>query len=249
MAAQGTGNGSTGGTGVGGTGGTRYGGRFHASQSPPPSSSTPLADARSCGFETFTLVRQPAALMLVLDRSSSMSRPAVGGPAGATLWSETLAALDEVVMGTQAGINWGLKLFPLPGGCTVADGPEAAVAPNNHVGVLGRARAEGYNATGMTGTPTPDAVARAVTYLRTLPADGSRQIVLATDGEPTCPPGPIETARLLAVQAVRDAAAAGFKTHVIGIAIVPEGVDVLNQMAVAGRGSRMRNVVPGPPPR
>jgi hypothetical protein len=226
------GSGGEPGRGSGAPGGT--GGGFTLPEPPPPPSRAQMADARTCGLETFKLVREPTSLMLLLDRSSSMARPAVGGLAGATLWSETLAAMDEVVRGTQAGINWGLKLFPLPGGCLVSDGVEAPVAPNNHGQILGRSRAEGFNASGLNGTPTQDAVARAVAYLRSLPGGGSRQIVLATDGEPTCPAGPVETARLLAVQAVRDAATAGFQTYVIGIAIVPEAVDILNQMARAG---------------
>jgi hypothetical protein len=226
--------GGSGGSGGGLTGGSGTGGGFTLPDPPAPPSSAQPADARTCGFETFKLVREPTALMLVLDRSSSMARPPVGGPAGATLWSETLAAVDEVVGGTQAGINWGLKLFPLPGGCLVSDGVEAPVAANNHGPILARSRAEGFNASGMNGTPTQDAMARAVAYLRSLPGAGAKQIVLATDGEPTCPAGPVEIARLLAVQAVRDAAAAGLQTYVIGIAILPEAVDILNQMARAG---------------
>jgi hypothetical protein len=204
----------------------------------PPASPGPSAqsaDARSCGFEKFTLDRLPASLMLVLDRSSSMGRQPVGGPAGATLWSETLAAVDDVVKATQAGINWGLKLFPVPSGCQVADAPEVAVAPNNHGVVIARAAADGYQ-TANGRTPTPDAVARAVTYLRTLQDKGNKNIVLATDGEPNCPSS--EAAPMLAVQAVRDAAAAGFKTYVIGIAIEPEGIQILNQMAMAGGAPR-----------
>jgi hypothetical protein len=87
---------------------------------------------------------------------------------------------------------------------------------------------------GEGGTPTNEAVNKAAAYLRTLPADNPRYIALATDGEPTCPSGDSSASRTLAVQAVRNAAAAGFKTYVIGIAILPEGVSTLNQMAVAG---------------
>ena len=47
---------------------------------------------------------------------------------------------------------------------------------------------------------------------------------------PACAPA----ARPLARSRRHDAAAAGFKTYVIGIAIEPEGVATLNQMAIAG---------------
>ncbi len=212
------------------------GGGFNLPDPPDAMPGAPSADARSCGLEMFTLDRVPPSLMLVLDRSSSMGRAPVGGPAGATLWSETLAAVDDVLKTTQAGINWGLKLFPLPSGCQVADAPEVAVAANNHDMVITRANADGYNRAGLGGTPTPDAVARAVAYLRTLPDKGGRHIVLATDGEPNCPTS--ATSPALAVQAVRDAVAAGFKVYVIGIAIDPEGVQTLNAMAMAGGAPR-----------
>jgi hypothetical protein len=206
---------------------------------PDPAPSMPgasSADARACGFEKFTLDRMPPSLMLVLDRSSSMGRAPVGGPAGATLWSETLAAVDDVVKATQAGIHWGLKLFPEPSGCQVAPAPEVMVAANNHDMVIARANTDGYNRANAGGTPTPEAVVRATEYLRTLPDRGGRHIVLATDGEPNCPTA--ETGRAAAVQAVRDAATAGFKVYVIGIAIEPQGVQTLNQMAMAGGAPR-----------
>jgi hypothetical protein len=204
----------------------------------PEPPSTPVnaggADARECGFEKFKLERLPPSLMLVLDRSSSMGRAPEGGVAGATLWSETLGALDEVVKGTQALVKWGLKLFPLPDGCSVADGAEVVVAANNYDMVLARARATGFNENGQGGTPTQDAMDKAVAYLRTVADSNPKYIALATDGEPSCPLGSTATARMVAVQAVQNAAAAGFKTYVIGISIVPEATDVLNQMAIAG---------------
>jgi hypothetical protein len=231
--------------GGGGQGGTAardagprgdIGGGFTLPDPPAPSPSAQSADARACGLEKFTLDRLPASLMLVLDRSSSMGRMPAGGPAGATLWSETLAAVDDVLEATQSRIFWGLKLFPVPDGCQVAATPEVLTAPNNHAMVIARAGASSYNQSGNGGTPTPEAVARAVDFLRTQQDKGPKHIVLATDGEPTCPDS--GAARPLAVQAVRDAAAAGFKTYVIGIAIEPEGVQTLNQMAMAGGAPR-----------
>lgn len=202
---------------------------------PEPPSSVAAADARECGFEKFTLERVPPSLMLVLDCSSSMGRAPVGGAAGATLWTEALGAMDEVVKGTESLVKWGLKLFPFPEGCAVADGAEVTVAGSNHAMVLARARLDGFNAAGQGGTPTSDAMDKAVAYLRTLPDNNPKYIALATDGEPTCPlNSPSAVARSLAVQAVQNAATAGFKTYVIGIAIQPEGVETLNQMAMVG---------------
>jgi von Willebrand factor type A domain len=204
---------------------------------PPSAPANPSADARACGFEKFALERVPPSLMLVLDRSGSMGRDAVGAPAGATLWTETLTAMDEVVRGTQATVKWGLKLFPLPARCTVADGAEVAIAPNNYDMVLSRARTTGISENNQgVGTPTATAMQKAVAYLQTVADPHRKYIVLATDGEPNCPDE--ETGPDLAVQAVLSAANAGFRVYVIGIAISAAGTTTLNRMAEAGGAPR-----------
>jgi hypothetical protein len=201
----------------------------------PPKPSGQVADARECGFEKFQLERVPPSLMLVLDRSSSMGRMPVGGAAGSSLWTETLGAMDEVVKGTQMLVRWGLKLFPQPDGCRVADGAEAPVAANNYDMVVGLSRMTGFNQSGSGGTPTSDAMDKTVAYLRTLTDGNPKYIALATDGEPNCVMGASSSGgRAAAVQAVQNAAAAGFKTYVIGIAIGSDGTDTLNQLATAG---------------
>jgi hypothetical protein len=202
---------------------------------PPSAPANPGgADARECGFEKFKLDRVPPSLLLVLDRSSSMGRAAVGAAAGATLWSETIGALDEVIKGTQANVKWGLKLFPFPDGCAVANGAEVVVGANNYDMVLSRVRTDGFNQNGQGGTPTEAAMRRAIDYLRTLPDTNPKYIVLATDGEPNCPIGSSEMARTASLLSVQAATASGFKTYVIGIAIGPEAIETLNLFAVAG---------------
>jgi hypothetical protein len=200
------------------------------------------ADERQCGLENFKLEKTPPDLMLVLDRSSSMNEPVASAGAGATLWTETLAAVDTVVMNTQTGVNWGLKLFPLPTGCQVSAAEEVAVAPNNYMPVIDKARMTGTNTTAggnSGGTPTDTAVKNATTYLTGLLATrkNPKYLLLATDGEPTCGNGANisdSAARPLAIAAIQAAVAAGFKTYVIGISIDPQGIATLNDMAVAG---------------
>ena len=88
------------------------------------------------------------------------------------------------------------------------------------------------------GTPTGDAINEVVAFLKTLPNDQPRYILLATDGEPTCPK-PSTAARAYAVQAVTDAAAAGFQTFVSGVATTKANdTAVLNDLAVAGMVAR-----------
>jgi hypothetical protein len=196
-------------------------------------------DERQCGLENFKLEKTPPDLMLVLDRSSSMNQMVPGAQMAATLWTETLAAVDAVVMGTQAGVNWGLKLFPLPTGCMVSAGAEVPVATSNYTAVLDRARMEGTNMIGgglSGGTPTDTAVIGATSYLTGLVATrkNPKYILLATDGEPTCTNGVNQGGTTAAIAAITAAVNAGFKVYVIGLAIGGEGITTLNDMAVAG---------------
>jgi hypothetical protein len=212
---------------VSGTGGS--GGAVDADQ----------GDERQCGLENFKLEKTPPDLLLVLDRSSSMNQMVPGAAMGATLWTETLAAVDAVVMGTQAGVNWGLKLFPLPTGCMVSPGAEVPVAASNYMPVITKARMEGTNmigGMGMGGTPTDTAVIGATSYLTSLVATrkNPKYILLATDGEPTCTNGMNMGGTTAAINAITAAAAAGFKVYVIGLAIGTEGTNTLNMMATAG---------------
>jgi hypothetical protein len=202
-------------------------------------SDAPAADERQCGFENFKLEKTPPDLMLVLDRSSSMNDPVPGAAAGATLWTETLAAVDDVVKNTQMGVNWGLKLFPLPTGCMVSPAEEVGVAANNYAAVIDKARMTGTNMIGgglTGGTPTDTAVKGATTYLTGLVATrkNPKYILLATDGEPTCTNGVNGGGRQPAIDAITAAVAAGFKTYVIGLAIDTVSTATLNDMAVAG---------------
>lgn len=201
-------------------------------------------DGPTCGLENFQLERVPAELLLVLDRSSSMNRMPVGSM-GATLWDDTLAAVDQVVKATAMSIQWGLKLFPLPSGCMVSPAADVPMAANNYDPVLARARTESWNDSGQYGTPTGAAMNAAVEYLKSVASPNPKYILLATDGEPSCPMG--GGSRLFALDAITTAAAAGYKTYVIGIAIGGEGESTLNEMAMAGgvpRADPMRKYYP-----
>ncbi len=246
------------GTGVSGTGSTPGGGQGGAagSQTPGgngggfqlPDASTGGSsgedagepDAPACGLENFKLDKVPPEILLVLDRSSSMNAPSVGGAMGATLWTDALAAVKDVTEATQAGVHWGMQMFPMPNRCAVAAKPEVDVAANNAMAVNMTAMTTGSNTAGMGGgTPTDTAVISATTYLSARNAlnKNPKYIVLATDGEPTCAGGASANgggAVPASLNAIKAAVAAGFKTYVIGIAIDPDGIATLNQMADAG---------------
>jgi Mg-chelatase subunit ChlD len=219
-----------GGTGTGGTTGTGSAGTA--------ASSSGAAGHReiNCGLQTFDLVRKPADVLLVLDRSASMKDPPSGATASTTKWDLTVPAITEVIAGTSTALSWGMKSFPEGEGAECVAGSvtpkiDVPIAPANATAV--NAAVNATLADG-NGTPTGDAIKQAVAYLKMLPNDHARYILLATDGEPSCPK-PTDTARMYAVQSITEAAAAGFHTFVVGVATTKAtATTVLNQMAIAG---------------
>jgi hypothetical protein len=235
------GAGGAGGSGpapTGGTGGTGFqppplagsnGGSFwpDAGTAPPPT--------KNCGEKTYALMRTPAELLLVLDRSGSMRMSAPGSLN--SKWVDVTGALDETLMKTDSTVLWGLKTFPNLATCTVDDGALVPSAAGNYATLSTAIKAQTPDG---NGTPTTAALQKAVAYLKTVTSKNPKYLVLATDGEPNCQDGitPNTPDELRAVQAVKDAAAAGFPTFVVGIAAGAGANTVLNDMAVAGMQPR-----------
>jgi hypothetical protein len=204
------------------------------SMTPPPGAG---AGGMKCGEMAFDLKRAPADLLVVLDRSGSMEEM-VAGVTG-TKWSNVTSAINDTLMATDATLGWGLKIFPSPGGCAVADGAEVPLAAHNFTPISGAITPmiPGGN------TPTAAAITKSVTYLKSLTTQTVKYMVLATDGEPNCggaigPFGGAARDGAGAIAAVAAAAAAGFHTFVIGIATGPAEEMTLNGMAMAGMEPR-----------
>ena len=201
-------------------------------------------DERQCGLQSFDLQKVPPDLMLVLDRSSSMNAMVPGAAMGATLWTETLAAVDDVVKNTQSGVNWGLKLFPLPTGLyglghRRCPGRGHQLHAGTGQGAHARNQSDRHGPVGgdthRHGGRGRHHVPQGLLAQRKNP----KYIVLATDGEPTCRAGSMTSdSKGAAIAAIQAAAAAGFKTYVIGLAIGAAGTATLNDMAVAGQVPR-----------
>lgn len=193
-----------------------------------------------CARQDVQLSRQPAEILLLLDRSGSMKEKPSGSSGSDSKWKLVVPAVSEVVTATDATISWGLKAFPEGEGeeC-IADSVTSAVpvtiAPSNAAAVTAQVMMltpEG------NGTPTGDAVKAAVDYLKGLTDPNPKFILLATDGEPSCgsSSGGSTNARTYAVQAVADAASAGIKTVVVGVATTKSSAtQALNDMALAGQ--------------
>lgn len=193
-------------------------------------STSPTFD-QNCGNSASAMTPLPADLLLVLDRSGSMTNdiasddpcdPASG--ACAERWSTMTKAMQQVLAASSASIAWGLKLFSTPGpatagapeGCGVAPGVEVGIGPGNGnaiVSVMG-ATTPNYN------TPTRAAIQAATAYLAGVHDNHAKYILLATDGQPNCPAaGDVATASDLpaALQAIADAHGAGIAVYVIGV--------------------------------
>lgn len=190
-----------------------------------------------CAQENFVVATKPADVLLVLDRSKSMIEHSV--PGAATRWAAVVPALTSVITATDAVVSWGLELFPEGEGsqCSPlsADIP-AKIMPGNAAtvtSVISSTMALG------NGTPTGDAILKATAYLQS--RDTTNQfIVLATDGEPSCPSGGDEALEY-ATDAIAAAKAAGFPTYVIGVldpAKNKSSLPRLNAMAEAGGTAR-----------
>ncbi len=192
-----------------------------------------------CGHKVFDLQRKPAEILIVLDRSASMKDAPDGSSGGMSKWDLVVPGVNEVVAQTNSSVSWGLKVFPEGEGSecvagAVTNAIPVMIAPNNATAVTGAVTA---TTPAGNGTPTGDAIKAAVTYLKTLTDTNPKFILLATDGEPSCAGTSKDStaARPYAVQAVTDAATAGFKTFVVGVATTKAtATQALNDMAVAG---------------
>jgi hypothetical protein len=136
----------------------------------------------NCGLQNFNLVREPADVLLVLDRSASMDDPPDGATDPTTKWNLVVPALNEVVNATNAGVAWGMKSYPEGEGsaCIAGSVTEKIDVP------IADANA-GPVTMGITnttpkgnGTPTGDAVKQATVYMKTLTSNHPKFLLLAT---------------------------------------------------------------------
>jgi len=195
----------------------------------------------NCAEVPQPVAKLPPDILLVQDKSGSMNDSADGtctGNCGAnSKWSQTTAALMQVMTATDMNVNWGLKYFTSPnaGTCGVNDGADVPIGANNAT----RINTSLGNTTPGSSTPTRVAIEKGAAYLMTVNDQNPKFLLLATDGLPNCIPGNSNNQASDmqgAIDAVTTAAGAGFPTFVIGIATTSDPMSdaTLSGMATAG---------------
>ncbi|MBK9031417.1 MAG: VWA domain-containing protein [Myxococcales bacterium] len=200
----------------------------------------------SCGAQSENIAVEnlgdPPDLLIVMDRSGSMSGPIPSFPPNFTpKWTIMRDALNSVVAQREHNIRFGLTEFPTNDDCAV-DQAAAVRVPID----LGQAPevAQYFNVRSPNGnTPAAAGLQAALTHYNSIPVNpAGRYVLFATDGEPNCAVDDA-TAAADTVAAVTALAQAGIKTYVLGFGGAFTTGTVLNDAALAGQVPR-----PGGPP-
>jgi hypothetical protein len=128
------------------------------------------------------------AIMILADRSAGMATDPSDAPCsalGCSKWDRVVAALERIVLQTDAIVDWGLELFPSgTDACGVDPGPAVPIASHNAAAIIDALVAV------RPGGDAPLEVAEAAAVATfSDPSDKRLHLVLlATDGRPSCAP-------------------------------------------------------------
>jgi MYXO-CTERM domain-containing protein len=180
----------------------------------------PAAHAETC---------DPAKVMVILDKSSSMQTGSIGG---VTKWSIAVDGLGQVLAAYEDRAEFGLMTFPKPNQCSPG-GLDVAPANTNRAAILGALATPppaGGNWTPMA--QTLDVAANEPS----LQGPGARHVVVVTDGWQWCDPYDPGT-RFDGVDAVANLQAKGITTWIVGFGAEVDAT-ALNQMAMVSETER-----------
>jgi hypothetical protein len=195
-----------------------------------------------CDAANFMVEGKMVDMLIVLDRSDSMS---VDG-----LWDPMGAALTEVTAATDTSINFGLETFPFNGDWSVGD-INIEIGPQNGAAIAAVVGGGPNDLMTDLGTPTAESLRVARTYLDSVDDGLDKYVLLATDGAPNanteldpttcvCSRPPCSTDPRLCLDDVDTVAAAselynaGYLVFVLGVGESADWADVMNNIAHAG---------------
>ena len=233
------------------TGGSPYVGNTSTGSTNSAGGTDANSTSTGCAQQNVSIQALPPDIMIVLDRSLSMTdKPDGTVCAGGSLsgdgkcgtdskWYQTRIAVETVVQNTQAAVNWGLWWLgdesTTCGASTTAAVPIIPIGQDSYTPI--QAALDGNTFTGAPGTPTAAVVKNAHAYMSTLTDPNPKFLLLATDGEPNCANGNVgSTDTTGATNAITNAHTAGIPTFVVGIATttVATATTLLNSAAQAG---------------
>ena len=193
-------------------------------------------DAPTCGAQMQMIgvvnLGDPPDLLVVLDRSGSMSSPPqVFPPTFVSKWQTMRTSLTSVVTTKQQQIKFGLLEFPSDDNCAATAAPKVNIALGTAPGFTSYFQSRQPNGN----TPAHVGLASALTYYNSIPVNpAGRYVLFATDGLPNCGGGdPNVASDAATVAAVTALHTAGIKTFVLGFGMFGGG-GILNQAAIAG---------------
>ncbi len=182
----------------------------------------------------------PPDLLVILDRSGSMTAPPVTFPPIFTSkWDLMRDALVSITTMRDQNIKFGMLEFPSDDNCSADALPEVGIALGTHTAFSSYFAGRSPNGN----TPAHVALGSALAYYNTIPVNpAGRYVLFATDGVPNCSGGDPNTASdAETVAAVTSLFNAGIKTYVLGFGTFGLNTGVLNDAADAGGEAR-----PGP---
>jgi len=211
-----TGSGGSNGTGSGGSGGSSSsGGQKGGGGSTTTGGGGDSSDGPGCNDKMVDFTPHPPTIVLLVDRSSSMS--AQYGTS--TRWDALKSViLQGLVMPLQDQVRFGLTTYTAPqtGACPLLQTVDPKL--NNYTDISAVYSSDQL-LSGKGETPTADAIRAVTASLGMVTDPGAKAIVLATDGEPDgC--GPLRDPQCGqddSVAAIQDAFTAGIRTFIVGV--------------------------------
>jgi hypothetical protein len=149
----------------------------------------------SCGMQATEAQFRPVSILLVVDKSSSMS---LGQDVyNLSKWQALRMALNQAIGQVTAGVAIGLELFPSPAVTTSCSGVDCCAMPDPGstvevpvaIGTAAQIQSILGNTSPGGATPTAEALRRAGDYFANgagAGISGQKIVLLATDGAPNC---------------------------------------------------------------